>query len=195
MSIVCRKCGGFGFYLQNRGMQVGMFCDNCGSWMKWVGKKDLDLYKRRGYKIFAQNEKVELKQNKVMGVEAVEAMPDPVTFVPVQENFGVNPSDIKVEKKPDNFADIDAEVERRVAERLKVMEKQGKFAKNTSMEKVETENVGFCPVCDGNPLESEGQSRVEVSIFSGVMTIIDPEGLNIYGLYKLKRCPYCGKLF
>ena len=58
-----------------------------------------------------------------------------------------------------------------------------------------TVDEGYCPVCEGNPLVAEGQSRVEVTIYSGVMTVTDPEGMNIFGLYKLKRCPYCGKLF
>ena len=108
-------------------------------------------------------------------------------------NFGVDPTQISSENQ-DSF-DIDAEVERRVSERLKNLEKKQEDGKKGAVEKVENEEVGFCPVCDGNPLVSEGQSRVEVSIFSGVMTITDPDGLNIYGLYKLKRCPYCGKLF
>ena len=194
MDAVCRKCGHYGFYLQQHGMQIGMYCENCGAWLKWVGKKDLEMYKRRGLKVFDQNARITLKEDKSLGLEQVNVIPQNNTFETNSVvNFGLDPAQISSENQ-DSF-DIDAEVERRVSERLKNLEKKQEDGKKSTVEKVENEEVGFCPVCDGNPLVSEGQSRVEVSIFSGVMTITDPDGLNIYGLYKLKRCPYCGKLF
>ena len=93
MNVNCRKCGGIGFYLQQSGMQVGMYCDNCGAWLKWVGKKDLDLYRRRGLKVFPQNAVITLKQNKNIGLEMVEVMPkNNIPFESdVNTNFGVNP--------------------------------------------------------------------------------------------------------
>ena len=86
------------------------------------------------------------------------------------------------------------EIERRVAERLAEI---GNVSQNAKISQNEESSVdeGYCPVCEGNPLVAEGNSRVEVTIYSGVMTVTDPDGLNIFGLYKLKRCPFCGKLF
>lgn len=188
MNISCRKCGGIGFYLQQSGMQVGMYCDNCGSWLKWVGKKDLEGYKRRGIKVFPQNATITLKQNKNIGLEMVEVMPkNNVPFEVDAHQFGSNPNIAQNMGIEENI-DIEKEVERRVAIRLKEMEKEVKPASPVVDE-------GYCPVCEGNPLEADGQSKVEVSIFSGVMTITDPDGLNIYGIYRLKRCPFCGKMF
>ena len=97
-----------------------------------------------------------------------------------------------------SFAAMEDEIERRVAERMKELERNQMMTNQESISNKQSEptvDEGYCPVCEGNPLESEGNSRVEVSIFSGVMTITDPDGLNIFGLYKLKRCPFCGKLF
>ena len=85
--------------------------------------------------------------------------------------------------------DIEAEIERRVTERLEQITKSTIESNRVQVDE------GYCPVCEGNPLEADGQSKVEVSIFSGVMTITDPDGLNIYGIYRLKRCPFCGKMF
>ena len=196
---LCRKCNGRGFYLQEKGPNVGMYCDSCGSWAKWVGKKELPLMRRQGYSVLPSSAVVTLKNQKDLGVDLVNSKSN-VDLNSVPMDLGTTPfggSDMGREKSP-SFADIEEEVERRVAEKLKEMEKNFSMEKeknisNKSEQVIETE--GFCPVCEGNPLEAEGNSRVEVSIFSGVMTITDPDGLNIFGLYKLKRCPYCGKLF
>lgn len=196
MDFLCKKCNNHSFYLQARGFQVGIYCDNCGSWGKWVGKKEIDKFKRAGYAVLPQNATVTLKQTYEMGVEKVDNLPnmglsDNVPFGSVS----VTPSsDSRMESSvKQSDLDIEAEIERRVSVRLAELENNRKNEKNIP-EEISVEE-GFCPICDGNPLVSDGNSRVEVSIFSGVMTVTDPDGLNIYGLYKLKRCPYCGKLF
>ena len=195
MESLCRKCGSTGFYIQQRGMQIGMYCDTCGSWMKWVGKKELPILKRKGYAILPQNVEVTLKGSKDLGLEKVDKLPD----FP-NADLGVttfNSPKVTVEpivppsvSSTMPFADMEAEIERRVAERLKVIEEQ----KKNSIEEV-TIDEGYCPVCEGNPLIADGHSTVEVTIYSGLMTVTDLDGLNIFGLYKLKRCPFCGKLF
>ena len=58
---VCRKCGGSGVYLQVKGPQVGMYCDCCGSWIKWVSKSEQQIYRVRGTTIYAQGVDVKLK--------------------------------------------------------------------------------------------------------------------------------------
>lgn len=195
MDSMCRKCGSTGFYIQQRGMQVGMYCDTCGSWMKWVGKKELPFLKRKGYAILPQNVEVTLKGSADLGLEKVDKLPDIPNGDLGITSFGgpkvsvepiVNPSTAPTMP----FADMEAEIERRVAERLKVIEEQ----KKSVIEEV-TVDEGYCPICEGNPLTADGHSTVEVTIYSGLMTVTDPDGLNIFGLYKLKRCPFCGKLF
>lgn len=197
MDFLCRKCNGRGFYLQEKGPNVGIYCDSCGSWNKWVGKKELPMLRRQGVSVLPAGAAVTLKNSKDLGVEKVDAVRNTIPM-----DLGTTPfggSEGLIEKNlGSNNQDIEQEVERRVAERMKELEKSLILEKEQNISKVVQEPMvddGYCPVCDGNPLESEGNSRVDVSIFSGVMTISDPEGFNIYGLYKLKRCPYCGKLF
>ena len=195
MDFLCVNCGSRGFYLQEKGPNVGLYCECCGKWSTWVRKKELPLYKRRGYSVLPMSAKVTLKNNLNLGVDISKD---------TAMNFGTVPfADATVaapEPKADSmsFQEMETEIERRVAEKVRQIEESYKkvnMETKGSEDAIPSEQAGFCPVCDGNPLESEGNSRVEVSIFSGVMTITDPEGLNIYGLYKLKRCPYCGKLF
>ena len=43
----CPKCGVEGYLqVQDRGAQTALVCSNCRSWIKWVGKKQLPMYKR-----------------------------------------------------------------------------------------------------------------------------------------------------
>lgn len=41
----CSKCGSYGgLRLEDRGTHVALMCDNCNSWIKWVGKKEISMY-------------------------------------------------------------------------------------------------------------------------------------------------------
>ena len=44
----CRKCNNGSFYLQQKGFQVGFYCETCGTWMKWASKKEQEIYRNRG---------------------------------------------------------------------------------------------------------------------------------------------------
>lgn len=44
----CKYCGSSGFYLESKGTHTGLYCRSCGKWLKWVGKKELDMYKKSG---------------------------------------------------------------------------------------------------------------------------------------------------
>lgn len=198
MAVCCRKCGDSSFYLQQKGMQVGLYCSACGSWIKWVSKQEQVIYKNRGMRIYAQSEEVELKMKEFtstskpisslqsLGLEVEEPSKKAVSNVN-NNAFGNNPIISSV--------DIEAEVQRRVTEILQQQDVKVNVPQIENI--VEDGKVGseYCPVCDGNPLETETDYQVEVSIFSGLMTITDKQGENILGLFKLKRCPQCGKIF
>lgn len=42
----CSKCGSLDVFIEERGTQVALICGDCGSWLKWVGRKELPLVKR-----------------------------------------------------------------------------------------------------------------------------------------------------
>ncbi len=54
MSKVVCNCIEYKFYLQYSGSQVGKYCSNCNKWLKWVGKKDLEVLQRNGMVVYKQ---------------------------------------------------------------------------------------------------------------------------------------------
>lgn len=191
---ICKKCANQDYYLKMRGFQVGLYCSHCGSWQKWVGKKDLLNYKSNGHPIYSESDEVPLKSSSNMGIDESINISDSPFDVDVTENSSDNSCRFDKNKIED---DVEKEVERRVNERLKQIDKKSqnlnKLQENQKIE--ESKNTGYCSCCEGIPLKADNDSRVEVTIFGGVMTITDLDGLNIYGIYRLKNCPYCGREF
>ena len=203
MNIMCGKCSNSSFYLQQRGIQIGFFCDTCGAWIKWASKKEQEMLKKRGMKIYPQTVTVELKAKKLdtlsdsfdmntqnMGLEIENK---PIQNMENNMSFGSNPA--YSETKQSISIDMETEIQRRVAEELKKINSDiSPISSNVGKEEHKTGSE-YCPICDGSPLTAESGSKVEVSIFSGVMTITDIDGVEILGLYRLKNCPNCGKMF
>ena len=47
----CKHCGNtdvHSFVLKHKGSQIGLYCKNCGRWIKWVGKTELRAVKASG---------------------------------------------------------------------------------------------------------------------------------------------------
>lgn len=42
----CNKCGSTDLFIKKSGNNVGLYCGDYGSWIKWVGKKELMLVER-----------------------------------------------------------------------------------------------------------------------------------------------------
>lgn len=43
---VCEKCGSIDLYINTKGTQSGLYCSDCGKWIKWLGKDELRLAER-----------------------------------------------------------------------------------------------------------------------------------------------------
>lgn len=41
----CKKCKSDDFELMEKGTQKGLYCAKCGTWIKWLGKEEHNLYK------------------------------------------------------------------------------------------------------------------------------------------------------
>lgn len=37
------KCGCVSFFVERKGSQTGIYCSNCGKWLKWANKDDRNL--------------------------------------------------------------------------------------------------------------------------------------------------------
>lgn len=39
----CKKCGSLDLFTKESGTQTGLYCKDCGAWLKWLGKEELRL--------------------------------------------------------------------------------------------------------------------------------------------------------
>ena len=40
----CKKCGSVSLHTEQKGNNVGLYCDDCGAWIKWLGKDELRAF-------------------------------------------------------------------------------------------------------------------------------------------------------
>ena len=41
----CKKCGSITLHTEVKGNNTGLYCDDCGAWVKWLGKDELRAFK------------------------------------------------------------------------------------------------------------------------------------------------------
>ena len=58
---VCKKCGSLDVFVQKRGNQIGLFCSDCGKWIKWLPKNEVALAERYVKNFKQQKESEEQK--------------------------------------------------------------------------------------------------------------------------------------
>ena len=40
----CKKCGSVSLHTEVKGDNTGLYCDDCGAWIKWLGKDELRAF-------------------------------------------------------------------------------------------------------------------------------------------------------
>lgn len=40
----CKKCGSVSLHVEEKGNNKGLYCDDCGAWIKWLGKDELNAF-------------------------------------------------------------------------------------------------------------------------------------------------------
>lgn len=54
----CKKCGSISLHTELKGNNTGFYCDDCGAWIKWLGKDELRAFehanKSRGLRATAK---------------------------------------------------------------------------------------------------------------------------------------------
>ena len=41
----CTKCGSIALHTEVKGNNTGLYCDDCGAWIKWLGRDELRAFK------------------------------------------------------------------------------------------------------------------------------------------------------
>ena len=57
---ICTKCNSKDLFTKVNGNQVGLYCSNCGKWIKWLSKEEIRIYdeqKKRKTNVFNNNNK------------------------------------------------------------------------------------------------------------------------------------------
>ena len=55
----CKKCGSISLHTETKGNNVGLYCNDCGAWIKWLGKNEL-----RAFEHAEKEEKKDMKAYK-----------------------------------------------------------------------------------------------------------------------------------
>lgn len=58
----CKKCGSFSLHTEVKGSNTGLYCDDCGVWVKWLGKDELRAFEH------SQKEKTNNDPSKSKGI-------------------------------------------------------------------------------------------------------------------------------
>lgn len=40
----CKKCGSTSLFIEKKGNNTGLYCSDCGAWIKWLGKGELKAF-------------------------------------------------------------------------------------------------------------------------------------------------------
>lgn len=56
----CKKCGSVSLHTEVKGNNIGLYCDDCGSWVKWLGKDEL-----RAFEYSKKNHVLNQKKNSI----------------------------------------------------------------------------------------------------------------------------------
>lgn len=44
----CKICQSNKFYIKERGPHIGLYCQVCGQWQKWISKQEVNKYRDMG---------------------------------------------------------------------------------------------------------------------------------------------------
>ena len=55
MTITCNKCGIVNGFIEEKGTQVGLYCNKCGKWIKWLTKDDARPFKHNETQMLNEN--------------------------------------------------------------------------------------------------------------------------------------------
>lgn len=43
----CKKCGSISLHTEVKGSNTGLYCDDCGAWVKWLSKNELRVFEHK----------------------------------------------------------------------------------------------------------------------------------------------------
>lgn len=72
----CKKCGSLDLHTEVKGSNTGLYCSDCGAWIKWLGKDELRAF-----------ENAKIKENERVHANLVDMALDNVGFNSIQKEL------------------------------------------------------------------------------------------------------------
>lgn len=63
----CKKCGSTSLHTEVKGNNTGLYCDDCGAWVKWLGKDELRAFEHAHKKAVNKEEEL-IRKSDVLGL-------------------------------------------------------------------------------------------------------------------------------
>lgn len=179
-------CGDTSKFLRRKGAAIGLYCANCEKWFKWVGKKDIEKYKHRGFKIHDETY-------------------TPYKQTPPSYNLGTqqpaydshsNNQDIYTKyaqpvRQPSHSPNVllqEDELD------FKGYEDDYRPSSSLNGSTNSQQDEGLCLTCISGVLEPLYKSnQISATIHDGVMNIKNLDKTKLYGSFSINFCPNCGK--
>lgn len=100
----CTKCGSINVFIDDRGSQKALMCKDCGSWLKWIGKKELPSAIHFIRECIQDDDKKvhvvgESQTNKQKLIDYIDSLPDDLQWLKTPEGQH-DDLDIKIFIKP-----------------------------------------------------------------------------------------------
>ena len=87
MTITCNKCGIVNGFIEEKGTQVGLYCNKCGKWIKWLTKDEARLFKHNEAQMLSENGQAGYSHGYAVGYN--EAVDDTVKAIKELYNFTI----------------------------------------------------------------------------------------------------------
>lgn len=59
----CKKCGSTSLYTEKKGNNTGLYCSDCGAWIKWLGKDEARAFEHSQKKPKTNRDKLSTMTN------------------------------------------------------------------------------------------------------------------------------------
>lgn len=200
------SCGGTSKFLRKKGAATGLYCGQCEKWFKWVGKKDIDRYKQRGFKVHAekyspnnigqeqpQNNQSQFSQSDYPATsnnddqEFLSQYALPATSIPPHPYDEANQHTNEEDTLPEfnSFEEFE-EVEEDYP--------QTNSLNRPSGQRTKLKDDTICLTCISGVIEPMNKStKITANIFDGVLNIKNGDKTKLFGSFNIKFCPSCGK--
>jgi hypothetical protein len=170
----CRKCGKLPLKAlllhAQQGKHIGLYCKECRTWIKWIKEEVYNNLKDLGVAEALDAPKAHDTEIHYKG----SATDKVCNEVSAHTTYQVD---------TDSVGGVNGEIRSRELNQY-----------NATDTKEKEESLNECEFCSGKSyLEPLSDSKLELTYFSGVLSIVGKKGTRLLGSYKLKFCPCCGR--